>query len=147
MKIIAHRGNIYGPDKENENKPEYLMKAINKNLYVELDLWKIDNKLFLGHDKPQYKILIDFLLKHKEKIFCHCKNIEALHYLLSNNFDIECFFHENDECVLTSKQNIWNYTGTKLTNKSICVMPEISNQKIEKCIGVCTDYCINYLNK
>tara|TARA_B110000008_G_C16735623_1_gene470513 strand:- start:484 stop:684 length:201 start_codon:yes stop_codon:yes gene_type:complete len=63
MIIIAHRGNIYGPNKENENKPEYLIKAITNNLYVELDLWKIDNELFLGHDNPQYKINIDFLLK------------------------------------------------------------------------------------
>lgn len=145
MIIIAHRGNINGPDKKNENKPEYLIKAIDNNLYVELDLWKIENELFLGHDNPQYKIDIDFLLKYKEKIFCHCKNLDALYYILFNNFDIECFFHDKDECVLTSKKRIWNYPGSKLTDRSICVMPEKSSQIAENCFGVCTDYCINYI--
>jgi hypothetical protein len=32
MKLISHRGNILGPDKLNENKPEYVIDAINKEL-------------------------------------------------------------------------------------------------------------------
>ena len=75
MIFIAHRGNLNGPNSIDENKPDYLLEAINKGYYVETDLWVIDNKLFLGHDKPQYEINIDFLLNIKDKLFCHCKNI------------------------------------------------------------------------
>lgn len=144
MIIIAHRGNINGPDKENENKPEYLIKAINNNLYVELDLWKINDIFFLGHDKPQYIIEKEFLFKYKNKIYCHCKNIDALHYLISNNIDIEYFYHNKDDCVLTSKNKIWTFPGKKLTNMSICVMPEIFNIEPKNCLGVCTDYPNKY---
>ena len=28
MRLISHRGNINGPDYENENKPEYVLKAV-----------------------------------------------------------------------------------------------------------------------
>ena len=140
MIIIAHRGNINGSDPKNENKPEYLLNAIKLDYYIELDLWLIDERLFLGHDEPQYEIKLSFLINLKDKIFCHCKNIDALKYILEYASDIECFFHDNDDCVLTSKNHIWTYPGKQLTNISICVMPERVNQVPKNCYGVCTDY-------
>jgi hypothetical protein len=50
MIIISHRGNLYGPDKENENKPDQIQKVLNLGYYVEIDVWFIDEKLYLGHD-------------------------------------------------------------------------------------------------
>ena len=41
MKIISHRGNLYGPNPELENKPEYILAAIKCNFRVEIDLWVI----------------------------------------------------------------------------------------------------------
>ena len=61
MIFIAHRGNLNGPNKEMENKPEYILKALNKDFYVEIDVWYINNSFFLGHDNPDYKIDIEFL--------------------------------------------------------------------------------------
>jgi len=144
MIYIAHRGNLNGPDPLNENKPEYLLEAISKGFKVESDLWIIDNILYLGHDKPEYKIDINFLLKIKEHLFCHCKNIDALYFLIKNYSEIECFFHNEDDCVLTSKNHIWNFPGKKQTPFTICVMPEYVNQIIDyNCYGVCSDYIIN----
>uniref|UniRef100_A0A6C0B9J2 Uncharacterized protein n=1 Tax=viral metagenome TaxID=1070528 RepID=A0A6C0B9J2_9ZZZZ len=143
MIYIAHRGNLNGPDPINENKPEYLLTAISKGFYIETDLWLIDNILYLGHDIPQYKIEIEFLLHIKEWLFCHCKNIDALYFILKNYNEIECFFHNEDECVLTSKNHIWNYPDKKLTSLSICVMPERVNKDIDidnNCFGVCSDF-------
>ena len=45
---------------ENENKPEYLLQAIESGFFVETDLWLINNLLYLGHDEPQYEINIDY---------------------------------------------------------------------------------------
>jgi hypothetical protein len=144
MIYIAHRGNLNGPNPINENKPEYLLEAISKGFHVETDLWVINNELYLGHDKPTYKIDIYFLLNIKEYLYCHCKNIDALYYIINNHKDIECFYHNNDECVLTSKKYLWNFPGTKLTKLSICVMPEYVNQEIDPiCYGVCSDYVYN----
>ncbi len=143
---IAHRGNLNGPNKEYENKPDYLLEAINKGFYVETDLWYIDEKLLLGHDYPQYEIQVDFLLSIKNKLFCHCKNIDALYFLINNYSEIECFFHDNDKCVLTSKNRLWTYPGEKLTTLSICVMPETVNQIPNNCYGICTDFPIKYIN-
>ena len=145
MILIAHRGNINGPNPHNENRPEYILNTINKGYYVEIDIWYEDNKLYLGHDDTQYKINDDFLLSIQEKIFCHCKNIKALNYIIENYPQIECFFHDTDDCVLTSKNHIWTYTGKELTTNSISVMPEKVNQVPYNCYGVCSDYVINYI--
>jgi hypothetical protein len=146
MIFIAHRGNLNGPDPINENKPEYLRSAISKGFFIETDLWMIEDKLYLGHDNPQYEIQINFLLEIKEYLFCHCKNIRALHFIINNCPDIECFYHNEDACVLTSKKHIWNYPGSELTDISICVMPERINQTPLNCFGACTDYPIKYKN-
>lgn len=63
MIIISHRGNLYGPDKENENenKPEQIQKVLDLGYYVEIDVWLIDEKLYLGHDFPQYETNLTFL--------------------------------------------------------------------------------------
>jgi len=147
MIYIAHRGNLNGPDPVNENKPEYLLNAIQKGFYIETDLWLINEGLYLGHDEPQYKITTEYLLTVKDKLFCHCKNIDALYFLIKNYPEIECFYHNEDDCVLTSKNHIWNFPGKKLTNLSICVMPERCSQQIDfNCYGVCSDFVVNIKN-
>ena len=65
MKIISHRGNLDGPIFEKENHPDYILNAIDAGFDVEIDLWKIETKLFLGHDEPKYLIDVDgYVAKH-----------------------------------------------------------------------------------
>ena len=134
---IAHRGNIQGPNPAEENKPSYINKAIEAGYNVEVDVWSIEGKLFLGHDNPSYEVTLEFL--NNDKFWCHCKNIEALEALLKEG--VRCFFHDIDDATLTSDGFIWTYPGKQLTKKSICVMPERDNWKIENNVaGVCSDY-------
>jgi hypothetical protein len=51
MILIAHRGNINGPNSNEENKSEYLLNTVQMSYYIELDLWYINNKLYFFHDK------------------------------------------------------------------------------------------------
>jgi len=143
MIYIAHRGNLNGPDPENENKPSYLLEALCKGFYIETDVWLINDKLMLGHDEPQYETTVDFL--ENDKIFCHTKNIEALDYLIANS-NIHCFFHDGDDYTITSKNKLWAYPGKRLTMNTICVMPERVGQNPVDCFGVCTDYPVLYSN-
>lgn len=144
MKIISHRGNIHGPDPEHENEPSYIISA--SRLYdVEIDVWVINDEIYLGHDEPQYKISKEFLLcgEYKHKLWCHAKNLEALNMLLSLN--MICFWHQEDDRVLTSNNYIWTYPGKELCNISIAVMPERCKEwNIDKCYAICTDYCSSY---
>ena len=68
MIIISHRGNIDGPNPDLENKPDYIEKALAKNYMVEVDVWKIADELYLGHDSQQYITNIDFLKDRKSVV-------------------------------------------------------------------------------
>ena len=139
MILIAHRGNINGSIPELENKPEYINKALKLGYDVEIDVWFKNNKYYLGHDKPQYEVNINFL-KNK-KLWCHAKNILALSNMIEEK-NIHCFYHDNDAVVLTSRNFLWTFPGNYLTKKSICV--ESNKKNIEGiddiCYGLCSDY-------
>ena len=143
MILISHRGNITGPDQSEENRQDYIESALNKGYDCEIDVWFVKDKWYLGHDEPQYLIERSFLLT--KGLWCHAKNIDALQGLLE--LAITCFWHEDDNHTLTSNGFIWTYPGLPLTNKSICVMPEMRAkvyQKYDNCAGICSDYVERY---
>jgi len=143
MIFISHRGNLDGINSADENKPSYIQNALNRDFDVEADIWYFEKSFFLGHDKPDYLVNDDFL--SLKRIWFHAKNIEALYQL--NLRGIHCYFHQNDDVVLTSKGFLWTYPGKKLTSNSICVMPELSNVKNFECAGICSDFILDYYKK
>jgi hypothetical protein len=144
--FISHRGNLNGPNKKEENKIEYINKALKKNFDVEIDLWFINNSFFLGHDKPLYKVEKRFL-KNK-KFWIHAKNLECFYELSKSNLNY--FWHETDKVIFTSKGFFWNFPGTILDKKnSIYVLPE-NNNKFDRSlnyVGICSDHILKYKEK
>jgi len=146
MILIAHRGNINGPDTFNENKPSYILNTIKNGYNCEIDVWNIDSKLFLGHDSPDYEIDINFLLENSSNLWIHCKNIEALDNLIHFK-NLNIFWHDNDNYTITSKGYIWAHPKSIMTENTIIVMPEHKNNEYDftKCMGVCSDYISKYI--
>ena len=146
MFFISHRGNLYGPNKKEENKVDYINAALKKKFDVEIDVWFIKKNFFLGHDEPQYKINKKYL-KNK-KLWIHAKNLDCFYEL--SKTDINFFWHEKDKVIFTSKGYFWNYPGTKLNKKnSIYVLPEYI-KKFDKSLsyrGICSDYIVKYKKK
>lgn len=142
MKLIAHRGLFQGPDKSKENSPEQIIKAVSLGFDCEVDLWVVDQNLYLGHDGPVYPIKLDFLLSYP--LWIHAKNLDALDYLTDCLYRLTYFWHQQDDFTLTSDGYIWTYPGKPLTKNSVMVMPEW-NSNIEGCIrsdcyGICSDF-------
>lgn len=149
MKIIAHRANLNGPDRKTENTQETISDAIKLGFDVETDIWCVDDVLYMGHDydkKRFWKNTLDFLIEHSDKLWVHCKNIEALVYLLEFP-ELNIFGHDNDNYVLTSKRNMFCVPWYPVNKNAVMVMPEMTPvYKVEdfnNCYGVCTDYPLN----
>lgn len=140
MILISHRGNINGRIEEAENKPEYILDALSMGYNVEIDVWFKDRKFYLGHDEPKYETNYNFLMN--ESLWCHAKNIDAI--LEMKKYSIHYFWHEEDTITLTSKNYIWAYPGKQPIKRSIAVMPEINNDDISQCLGICSDNISNY---
>ncbi len=142
MLIIAHRGNLNGPDKTTENTPEQILLCLSKGFHCEIDVWLINDKLLLGHDEPEHETNITFILQNANKLWCHCKHLESFQYLLKFK-EINCFYHTDEDYILTSHLYIWTYPGKPVPNdNAIVVMPEWNKDiKYNKNIaGICTDY-------
>jgi len=140
MIIISHRGYENGPNELLENNPEQIKNLLNKNIHVEIDVWYVGEKLYLGHDEPQHEVDLKFL--ENDKLWCHAKNLPALEHMLQHN--VHCFWHQEDDHTITSRGFIWSYPGKSLTPMSICVLPELKKQDYKTCYGVCTDYPMIY---
>jgi len=145
MRLIAHRGNVEGPNPSKENHPLYVESAISLGFDVEIDVWWENDHFYLGHDNPTY-LLENLSLLSNEKVWCHAKNLLALNKLLQIS-NCNYFWHQNDDFTLTSKGFIWTYPGKQLCDRSVCVINEnlITKNQFKKIhhmmvIGVCSDY-------
>jgi hypothetical protein len=142
MILISHRGNLNGPNEVRENSPHYIMEAIAEGYDVEVDLWWVNGRVYLGHDEPQYEVSDEWLGERIDKLWVHCKNVESLNWIRSTSLNY--FWHEQDTLTLTSKNYMWVYPGKQPITESIAVMPEIHNDDISKCLGVCSDFIKRY---
>lgn len=147
MKIIAHRGNIDGSKLDKENAPLYVDIALISGFDAEVDIWLINDELYLGHDKPKYLINLDWLIQRSDKLWIHCKNTNAVVYFNEIDKNFNYFYHENDLMTLTSKSNMWVFPGNQPICGSIAVLPEINEDDISQCFGICTDYAKKYYNE
>jgi hypothetical protein len=144
--LISHRGCLQGPDPSIENTPVAIEAAIDAGFDVEIDVWNVGGNLFLGHDGPEIQTSMSYLCRIRDRSWVHAKNIQALHLLKLSGFHV--FFHDKDDCTLTSNGILWTYPGRELTTYSVAVLPERCGveylSQVRRCYGVCTDFVLNY---
>ncbi len=144
-RLIAHRGNTQGPNPAEENKPEYLQKALDQGFQVETDVWYKDGDYYLGHDEPQYKTTIKFL--ENDHIWKHCKTVETLAKLLDEDDGLgvcgDSFFHQNDDVTLTSFDSLWTYPDKPtFGSNAVAVLPTNPHKMMRdnpELSGLCLD--------
>jgi hypothetical protein len=145
MKLISHRGNLTGADPLLENHPDYIRIALDKGYDVEVDVWACLDSLYLGHDKPLYKIDFAFFLKYKKFLWIHCKNTQAISVLISHQADLllNFFWHENDAMTFTSLGYLWAYVGVDIPC-SIALLPESYSYGLQDKAGICSDRIVDF---
>ena len=141
MKIISHRGNIRGPIPDKENRPSYIDCALCNGYDVEIDVRIIDNELWLGHDKPQYKITHKWLDCRKDNLWIHCKDLETA----KKCWKYQSFCHTSDPYTYTSTGKIWLHDlSMKIDNNVIIAqidIPEEPQSFLHNVpYAICTDY-------
>ena len=144
MKLIAHRGNVNGPDPLTENTPEKIESAITAGYDVEIDIWyDEEGKLWLGHDEPTYEITWWWLAGKQEYLWIHCKDFRTFHEFSHNTSGYNYFFHQGDDYTLTSKEYIWSSPGKSYTPNTIRMVDTKEDTKEYDCYAICSDYVGN----
>ncbi len=159
MIVIAHRGNVSGPEDGNENKEKYLKSAINQGFMIEVDLWAgLDLVPSLGHERQSaVRTTSEFLNSIAAMTFFHCKNLQAVYYLSTYIHNPRWFIHHADESVAISNSEpsnikIWRHSSVGPATDAVWAMPESkvgschrdlvkAFRETDKVAGaVCTDY-------
>jgi hypothetical protein len=140
--LIAHRGNVNGPQPEKENTLAYLFAAIEAGYDVEVDVWNVNGLWLLGHDGPHILVHENDLHYLETHAWFHAKNYSAFYEL--DQLGCNVFAHEDDPFVSTSKGWIWSHKGCENPH-GIVVMPSLETEKhlILNCAGVCHDYLLD----
>ena len=80
------------------------------------------------------------MYQKRDRIWIHCKNLQSLQFLSSHK-ELNIFWHQNDDFVLTRSNHIWTFPKKELSSISIDVMPDDIEASIESCpFAICTDY-------
>ena len=146
MILISHRGNIDSVNNNRENTQSYIQEAIDLGYDVEIDVWCTSyDQLYLGHDKLDNYVKLDWLLNRKDNLWVHCKNFKALTKLIES--DLRVFYHTNEDYTIISDKHIWAHMPRFDEN---CIIPLINKSDImnwtpTQVYGVCSDY-IGLLN-
>jgi hypothetical protein len=146
MILISHRGNTDRINRDLENTKDYIDQAIDKGFEVEIDIWLIDNQLFLGHDKPERKVEFEWLQDRSEKLWIHTKNSDALEFFISHcEYNFKFFWHTVEPFIITSNGKIWAHEYANVKDPSTCIIPPLSLEQIENTenrnwYAVCTDF-------
>lgn len=141
-KIISHRGNISGPESARENSPDFIDEAIDLGFDVEVDVRRIDGKLYLGHDGPDYEVNLVWLLQRVRNLWIHCKNLEAARWL---GADLRCFCSISDPFCFITQGYLW-LNDVEIEPKNNCIVPLLNIDDLkrykftDKPYGICTDY-------
>lgn len=143
--LIAHRGLINGPDKALENNIETIKERDQNGLYSEIDVWLVDNTWFVGHDKPDTFIDLEYLMNRANYLWIHAKNKEAFEELVSlrkEGHNLCVFWHTTEDYCFTSNLDVIVYPGKPLIENSVFMMPENSHGiEINTTIThICSDY-------
>ena len=141
MKIIAHRGNLTGPNPSIENTVTAIEQCIKQGFDIEIDVWAIDGKLWLGHDNTRNPIPLKYLILKQNNLWIHAKNIAAAEFLAAT--DLHWFWHEQDTLTLTSKKIIWCHHAF-IKNGITMLHHENELNHLKPGIGgICTDYAVS----
>lgn len=145
MILISHRGNTGKHNSfADENKPGYIVNALQEHFFVEVDLRVFNNELFLGHDEPQFQITKEWLTRHDiaSGLLVHCKNVAALQFCM--DYDLMGFYHKSEEHVpVINSPWIWTHNLSDVVENSI--VPLLSHEEFltrgnYKVAGVCSDF-------
>lgn len=143
MKIISHRGNLNGRISQLENYPTYINWAIENGFDVEIDLRMSDGKLYLGHDTPDNRVDLQWLINRNKSLWVHCKDLESVAYCEK----LRVFCHTQDPFCIVYPKHIWVHDLSLKLNKN-CIIPLLSKEdidnfdftRVDDLGGICTDF-------
>ena len=94
----------------------------------------------LGHDKPRYKVDLEYLLRKAPRLWMHAKDLDALKdFAHDDRFNVFC--HSKDPRTLTTKGFVWTRSIEEdYDASSIVLQLEFAELRDRNIAGICSNY-------
>jgi hypothetical protein len=148
MLYISYRGIFDGQNFQDANTPNQIGKAFNAGFSCMVDVWRVDDKLYLGTTQPLTEVSPNFL--KGKRFWINVRNTEMQTWIQAqSSTDYPNYFwfndsEENDPATTSGGQIITPGT-VPINNQSIVFLPEIQDRAMFstvklRCYGVCSNY-------
>jgi hypothetical protein len=141
---VYHRGNS-ARDLSVENNPKKLLELVRRGRHIELDIWTVGNKLFVGHDRPDVEVTYDWLLAVEPRALIHCKDGRTFsvlrRYFACRGIAANLFYHTSEDYALSTGGWVITYPGKPVFGEFLSMMPETAgrNPNMEAAAIICSD--------
>ena len=154
MLYISYQGIYDGKDFEYANTPNQIGKAFNNGYSCMVDVWRIDNKLYVGSEEAPIEVTEKYL--QGNRFWLNARNTDMVNWvaaqprkLYPNYFSFSNDTESND--ATASGGQIITPGTVPVSNLSIIFLPEIEDRGLLstvklKCYGVCSVY-LNFIKR
>jgi hypothetical protein len=154
MLYISYQGIYDGKDFESANTPNQIGNAFNNGYSCMVDVWRIDNKLYVGSEEAPIEVTEKYL--QGNRFWLNARNTDMVNWvaaqprkLYPNYFSFSNDTESND--ATASGGQIITPGTVPVSNLSIIFLPEIEDRGLLstvklKCYGVCSVY-LNFIKR
>jgi len=148
MLYISYQGIYDGQNFEDANTPSQITKALNYGFSCMVDVWRIDNQLYLGTLIPNIPVTEKYLQGNRFWINARNQNMQDWIQTQPSKLYPNYFWFENDTestPATTSGGQIITPGTVPINNTSIIFLPEIDDRAMFstvhlKCYGICSSF-------
>jgi hypothetical protein len=146
MLYISYQGIYDGQNYEYANTPNQIGKSFNNGFSCMVDVWRVDDKLYVGSIDNLIEVTNKYLQGNRFWIKCGDQNTYDWFTTQSlrqyPNYFYQPIYNEN---VTTSSNKLWTPGTVAVNDTSIIVLPEIADRGLLstvhlRCYGVCSTY-------
>jgi len=148
MIYISYQGIYDGTNYEYANTPDQIGKAFGYGVSVMTDVWRVDDKLYLGTDQPLTEVTAKYL--QGNRWYINARNTAMQTWLAEQNSKLypNWFYFPSmpPPAYVTASNGKLITPGTvPINNNSIIFLPEIDDKgcfstvKL-RCFGICSTY-------
>jgi len=147
MLYISYRGIIDGNDYQDSNTPSQLGKALGAGFTCMIDVWKVDDKFYLGNDQPITEVTAKYL--QGNRWYINARNSAMQAWLPTQNIKLYPNYFwftaptPPPASVTASNGKLITPGTVPINNNSVVFLPEIDDLSLFstvklKCFGVIT---------
>ena len=146
MIYISYRGIYDGDNYQYANTPNQIGKAFGMGFSVMVDVWRVDDKLYLGNDQPLTEVTEKYL--QGNRWYINARNPAAQTWLSSQSLKLypNWFYFPSmppPPYVTASNGKLITPGTVPINNSSVIFLPEIDDKACFstvklKCFGICS---------